>query len=115
MSVQRIAKSIAMEPTQTTDYACRDHYTTCSSLRDGRFSTECSARYQRSEQALVSGIDGDGRKWRLYTKGLANHGRAVRDRILEIDRVVVFANNSIRSSPHGTIDRFETRVSFCPC
>ena len=41
--------------------------------REGAFSTEIFKRYQRSEQAFVLGVDGNGRAGRVDTEGLGDH------------------------------------------
>ncbi|BFH16811.1 hypothetical protein PMJ10TS2_64390 [Paenibacillus melissococcoides] len=49
-------------------------------IRDGKFSTNLFARYQRSEQAFV----GDGCQWCLYSQGVADYRGTVWRRILKV-------------------------------
>jgi transposase-like protein len=42
-------------------------------IRDGQFSTKIFIRHQRSEQALVFLVDGNGSQWCIYSQGAQNH------------------------------------------
>jgi len=54
--------------------------------KDGSFSTKLFERYQRSEKALVLALMEWGLPRRLYPPDQEDHHRALRTRILEIDR-----------------------------
>lgn len=55
--------------------------------RDGRFSTELFARYQRSEKALVLALMEMVGRRRLHPQGAAHHRGTVRDELFEVHRL----------------------------